>query len=128
VCGRRVSGSAHMKVTLSGVKSTLSVDHAEALATSPKERLMQARKLQLIMDIDNTLLEATASVPPPGVPSIRAILLNQGRSLHHIKLRPGLEAFLEKANSLFEMTLYTHGKREYANQVCCYSVTRSIGF
>ena len=35
---------------------------------------------QLILDIDNSLLEATGAAPPPGVPSIRAILLNQVRA------------------------------------------------
>ena len=49
--------------------------------------------------------------------SVRCILLGGGRSQHFMKLRPGVEEFLQKASAKFELTLYTHGRREYALQV-----------
>ena len=40
-----------------------------------------------------------------------------GRSPLLIKLRPGLAEFLRRAHHLFELTIYTHGSREYAWKV-----------
>lgn len=50
VCGRCLSTSSresHLKVALSGCRSDLAVDREEAVATSSKERLLKAGKLQV---------------------------------------------------------------------------------
>jgi len=108
----------HKRVTLGGEVSELVVSQAEALRLSAAEasRLTSSRKLQLIMDIDHTLLECTSRPPQfdfSGTTSILPLPLYSGRAMHWIKLRPGLLEFLEAASHHFEMTLYTNGKREY---------------
>lgn len=109
VCGRAVEGSHLKRVTLSGHVSELTVDQDEARACSSIEQLKAEKKLQLILDIDNTLLECTSKEPPPGIPGIQLIRL-YGTRPHWIKRRPGLDAFLRQACAKFQMTLYTNGK------------------
>jgi len=46
-CMRTASRESHLKVALSGCKSDLAVDREEAVATSSKERLLKAGKLQV---------------------------------------------------------------------------------
>jgi FCP1-like phosphatase family protein len=36
---------------------------------------------------------------------------------HVVKLRPGLETFLKQASSIYDLFIYTHGTRLYAEQI-----------
>ena len=68
VCGRHVAlQEGRTRVTLSGVVSDVLVDDKEAVDSSASARLRKERKLQLVLDIDNTLLECTGKEPPPGI-------------------------------------------------------------
>jgi len=49
--------------------------------------------------------------------SLRVSGERQPPTVHYIKLRPGVRAFLRSAVNLFRMYIYTHGNREYANAV-----------
>ena len=87
-------------------------------------KLSKSRKLNLILDIDLTLLHATIDqraelIKDDDVHSFD--VLNQGRLLRHwCRLRPGLKDFLQKAHQLYVLTIYTHGRRDYAHHVCMY--------
>jgi FCP1-like phosphatase family protein len=122
LCGRSVAtegaeSTARQRVTMSGTASNIKVDKTEAVAIHRQfsTRLRTAKKLSLILDIDHTLLECTAKPPRFSVESMKTIQLRSG--VHWVKLRPGVCEFLERARSLFEITLYTNGKREYGQCV-----------
>ena len=102
-------------------------------------RLIKARKLALVLDLDHTLLNSVL------VPSLRTeanSLQNAMRLLDHdvaraertgdplqrscfhlphfdlfTKLRPGVRSFLERASKLFEIHISTMGSQAYADQM-----------
>ncbi|CAM9871891.1 unnamed protein product, partial [Hapterophycus canaliculatus] len=85
-------------------------------------RLLNSKKLSLVLDLDNTLLHCSdhpdaGRVVVPGVDGIHTLRLpNQPRD-YYIKLRPGLRRFLAQAATMFEMTIYTAGTSQYADAV-----------
>lgn len=87
------------------------------------ETLTKTRKLNLILDIDLTLLHATIDPRAEhlhcGGLEVHAFdIFNQDRLLRHwCCLRPSLRSFLLQAHSLYVLTIYTHGRRDYAHQV-----------
>lgn len=97
---------------------------AASLYKSMAEQLQRARKLHLVLDIDLTLLHATidpraqALPVPEGLEVHSFDVMSFGRPLRHwCALRPGLRGFLEQARQLYVLTIYTHGRRDYAHQV-----------
>lgn len=84
------------------------------------ERLLEAKKLSLVIDLDQTILHATMdpSVAEWQVDDLHTIWLDseQGaqQQAYFIKFRPGLRDFLWKAAKLFELHVYTMGSRQYA--------------
>jgi len=103
----------------------VSVSKSEAanIYRSMAQTLTKTRKLNLILDIDLTLLHATidprAEHLHHGGLEVHAFdIFNQGRLLRHwCCLRPSLRSFLLQAHSLYVLTIYTHGRRDYAHQV-----------
>ncbi len=99
-----------------------------------KRRLLASRKLSLVVDLDQTIIHA--AVDPTiaewqkdkdnpnyeAVKDVRAFqLIDDGPGMrgcwYYIKLRPGLEEFLEQVSQLFELHIYTMGTRQYAEQI-----------
>ncbi|TFJ88657.1 hypothetical protein NSK_000226 [Nannochloropsis salina CCMP1776] len=103
----------------------VSVSRTEAafLHRSMAQKLRRARKLNLILDIDLTLLHATIDPRAERLDhqklEVHAFdIFNQGRILRHwCCLRPHLRTFLSQAHALYVLTIYTHGRRDYAHQV-----------
>jgi RNA polymerase II subunit A-like phosphatase len=98
--------------------------------------LQRVRKLALILDLDNTLIHACpAPYMEEGQPSgmeenmhyIRFTeqMISQGpmvtkfanKQAHYIKLRDGLADFLAATSRLYQLSVYTHGTRAYAEAV-----------
>lgn len=70
-----------------------------------------------------TLLNATASLtyPEDKMKGTQALIMNEPRGRSHryfVKLRPKLKYFLEELSPLFQMSIYTHGTRQYAEGTC----------
>ena len=129
-------------VTVSG-GATLVVSEQEslAMANNEKERLQKLRKLSLVLDLDHTLIHATpdsragqfrvSSGNHDGHADVRTIRLRclvpphaMGRQphapstvQHYVKLRPHVTEFLKAVQSGYEVTVYTAGTREYAEQI-----------
>jgi RNA polymerase II subunit A C-terminal domain phosphatase len=99
-----------------------------------KRRLLAARKLSLVVDLDQTIIHA--AVDPTiaewqkdkdnpnyeAVKDVRAFqLIDDGPGMrgcwYYIKLRPGLEEFLELISQTYELHIYTMGTRQYAEQI-----------
>lgn len=120
-CGKAVLiGASYEKVTIGGCVSTLSVSKDEGANAGKliSNRLLERRKLSLVLDIDNTLLECTKQEPPHEGLSDDVLRINLlDAAPHWIKMRPGLRNFLSQAAPLFEMHLYTNGTREYGTSL-----------
>ncbi|RHY05093.1 hypothetical protein DYB25_003337 [Aphanomyces astaci] len=84
-------------------------------------RMFKTAKLTLVLDLDHTLLHAVRLedvVDPiesyvdilhfeiPGIPTP-----------HVLKLRPGLATFLSDLAAMYELCIYTHGTRKYAEKI-----------
>lgn len=98
-----------------------------------KQRLVNQRRLCLVVDLDLTIIQA--SVDPtigewmrdPTNPNYEAVKDVRSFQLHdealgrkvdyYIKLRPGLRAFLKNMNEKYELYIYTMGTHQYARQI-----------
>ena len=114
----------------------LLVSQAEASKADEeaKRRLLEAKKLSLVVDLDQTIIHATVDPTvaewqrDPSNPNYDAVkdvrafqLVDDGPGgrgcWYYIKLRPGLEDFLEKISQYFELHIYTMGTRAYAENI-----------
>ncbi|KAI5460338.1 hypothetical protein BGZ63DRAFT_357732 [Mariannaea sp. PMI_226] len=110
---------------------------SESVATKAEhdtqKRLLRQRKLSLVVDLDQTIIHACIE-PTIGewqsdptnpnhetVKDVKSFQLNDDgpRGLasgctYYIKLRPGLQEFLEEISSMYELHVYTMGTRAYA--------------
>lgn len=113
---------------------------AERVETAVMNRLLAAKRLSLVIDLDQTLLHATMDPqvetwmadplhPFHGfcddiyrieLPEVGGSQMYQSRAnqVYHVKLRPKVRQFLETATALFELHVYTMGSRAYA-RACC---------
>ncbi|KAK7943908.1 FCP1-like phosphatase [Apiospora aurea] len=117
------------------VALTVSAQEAMRAEIDLQRRLLQQRKLSLVVDLDQTIIHACID-PTVGewqrdptnpnhgaVKDVRTFQLDDGpRGVtsgcwYYIKLRPGLVGFLERMSEYFEMHVYTMGTRAYAEQI-----------
>jgi RNA polymerase II subunit A-like phosphatase len=116
--------------------STLTVSQSEAkrVEEDAKRRLLASNRLSLVVDLDQTIIHATVD-PTVGewqkdkdnpnheaVKDVRAFqLVDDGPGMrgcwYYIKLRPGLEEFLQNISKLYELHIYTMGTRAYAQSI-----------
>ncbi|KAI9850995.1 MAG: Carboxy-terminal domain (CTD) phosphatase [Thelocarpon superellum] len=113
---------------------TVSQDEATRVEEAAKRRLLQSKKLSLVVDLDQTIIHATVDPtvaewqrdqdnPNHGaVKDVQAFqLATDGPGVrgcwYYIKLRPGLAAFLENVSKLYELHIYTMGTRAYARHI-----------
>lgn len=111
---------------------TVSADQAARAEMQLQRRLLQDRKLSLVVDLDQTIIHACID-PTVGewqrdpsnpnyeaVKDVRYFQLDDGPRgatsgcWYYIKMRPGLAEFLERISRIFELHVYTMGTRAYA--------------
>jgi RNA polymerase II subunit A C-terminal domain phosphatase len=113
--------------------SSLIRKEAARIEKQTLKRLLTARKLSLVVDLDQTIIHATVDptvgewMQDPSNPNyeavkdVQAFQLEEGGPLgpcwYFIKLRPGLSDFLEEVSKMYELHVYTMGTRSYANAV-----------
>ncbi len=131
------------KVTVSGgVTMTVSKRESESMAMLDADRLFKQKRLSLVLDLDHTLVHATADPRAqeflnPSHPravatgDLRTISLpivegagakadprhKHLRSQHFIKLRPYVKEFLDTVRKTYEVSVYTAGTRQYAEEI-----------
>ncbi|PIA96087.1 RNA polymerase II subunit A C-terminal domain phosphatase [Cercospora beticola] len=109
----------------------ISEEEASKSDEEAKRRLLESRRLSLVVDLDQTIIHA--SVEPtigewqndPSNPNYEALRDVQAFQLHddkpntwyYIKPRPGLKDFLDRLSEIYEMHIYTMGTRSYAENV-----------
>jgi len=115
----------------------LLVSQREALRAEEdaKKRLLAAKKLSLIVDLDQTVIHTTcektigewqADKDNPNYEALKDVksfqladdkASNVVGSWYYIKLRPGLKEFLERVSQMYELHIYTMATRAYAQAV-----------
>ncbi|KAJ5167947.1 RNA polymerase II subunit A C-terminal domain phosphatase [Penicillium canariense] len=131
-----ISETSRAPIYMTHDNTTLTVSEKEAtrVEEDAKRRLLASRRLSLVVDLDQTIIHAT--VDPTvgewkedkdnpnyealkGVRSFQLVDDTPGARgcWYYIKLRPGLEEFLERVADLFELHIYTMGTRAYAQNI-----------
>ncbi|KAF7562949.1 hypothetical protein G7046_g1194 [Stylonectria norvegica] len=129
----RDSERAMINMTHDQTGLMVSANVAKRAEHDTQKRLLRQRKLSLVVDLDQTIIHACIeptvgewqrdpSNPNHGaVKHVKSFQLNDDgpRGLasgctYYIKLRPGLEEFLEEVSSMYELHVYTMGTRAYA--------------
>lgn len=112
----------------------VSQEEASKADEEAKRRLLDTRKLSLVVDLDQTIIQATVDPTvaewqkDPSNPNYDAVkdvrafqLVDDAPGVrgcwYYIKLRPGLEDFLEELSKKYEMHIYTMGTRAYAENI-----------
>ncbi|CAE7133652.1 unnamed protein product, partial [Rhizoctonia solani] len=133
-CGDEV-GQYGVRLTHDAAGPTVSHEEARRIEQETAERLTKARKLSLIVDLDQTVVHATVDPtvgewmaqgePNPNYSALKDVarfVLADGSSpdgcWYYIKPRPGLADFLRNLSAKYEMHVYTMGTRAYATEVC----------
>lgn len=119
----------------------ISLEEAKQIEHNATERLTEAKKLILVVDLDQTVIHATVD-PTVGewqhdpknpnyrfVSDVRSFFLEEdpatppnftvprpghSKCWYYVKLRPGLKNFLKHVSSLYELHIYTMATRSYA--------------
>ena len=113
----------------------VSTNQAQRTEQELQRRLLRSRKLSLVVDLDQTIIQACID-PTVGewqrdptnpnhesVKNIKSFQLDDGptdlarRCSYYIKTRPGLERFLQRISEMYELHVYTMGTRAYAQNV-----------
>ena len=128
------SSRATINMVHNNVSLTISENEAARADDEAKRRLLASKKLSLVVDLDQTIIQATVDPTVAdwqndehnpnheAVKDVRAFLLkddgpgNRG-CWYYIKLRPGLKGFLKNVSNLYELHIYTMGTRAYAKNI-----------
>jgi RNA polymerase II subunit A C-terminal domain phosphatase len=127
------------QITVAGLTVSISKEESELLIKHEAARLHEQQKLSLVLDLDHTLVHATADrrastiegvrslvlpvplppgLPPPAVPQYM---------VHYVKLRPHVTSFLREAMEHYEIGVYTAGTRDYAEQIAILLAREMVG-
>ncbi|XP_012277661.1 RNA polymerase II subunit A C-terminal domain phosphatase isoform X2 [Orussus abietinus] len=91
---------------------------AEKIGKQDEERLLQDRKLALLVDLDQTIVHTTNDNIPPNMKDVYHYQLYGPNSpWYHTRLRPNTHHFLSKMSHLYELHICTFGARNYAHMV-----------
>ncbi|KAJ2631658.1 CTD phosphatase Fcp1, partial [Coemansia sp. RSA 1694] len=161
LCGKDVSGidtsglpDSHANIDLFHDATGLKVSYEVAanIDADTRNSLWDQKKLSLIIDLDQTIIHANATLDPqfenwlidnydgpqingtknteqdapdaddespppaPRLPAdVGSFYLSDSPLRYFIKMRPGLQEFLERVSQLYEMHIYTMGTKPYAN-------------
>lgn len=144
-CGKDMSESSYVTEQLDSSRATINMVHNNVSLTiseneaaraddEAKRRLLGSKKLSLVVDLDQTIIQATVDPTVAdwqkdehnpnhdAVKDVREFLLkddgpgNRG-CWYYIKLRPGLKDFLDNVSKIYELHIYTMGTRAYAKNI-----------
>lgn len=127
-CGQRMDDEYGVAFDYITEGLRFSNDEVSLLKRRNSEYLFSKEKLQLVLDLDHTLLHAaklkrlTAEEmciknKEDSSEDISNISLFQLENGYLVKLRPYVRKFLQEASEMFEMYVYTMGSRTYAKQM-----------
>ncbi|XP_062500838.1 RNA polymerase II subunit A C-terminal domain phosphatase-like isoform X2 [Corticium candelabrum] len=110
--------TAHFAVVHTVPQLKVSKTEARQIAGRDEGRLLQQRKLVLIVDLDQTLIHTTVDPSvEPGLKDVYGFQLPGYPHFYHCRLRPGAKDFVSNISAKYEMHVFTMGGREYAHTV-----------
>lgn len=107
----------------------ISKGETERADEEAKRRLLESRKLTLVVDLDQTVIQCCVEETvgewknDPSNPNHEALKdvasfrLPRDDKTYYVKPRPGLREFLAEVSKLYEMHVYTMASRDYAQLV-----------
>ncbi|GAB9474725.1 Tfiif-interacting ctd phosphatase [Globisporangium polare] len=100
----------------------LNIEEAKKFDSDNIKRQLGAKKLSLVLDLDHTLLHAVRVTDVVGeIPKTEDTFYfyipGMNGQQHVVKFRPGLDTFLRELSALYDLFIYTHGTRLYAEQI-----------
>ncbi|XP_033340142.2 RNA polymerase II subunit A C-terminal domain phosphatase Fcp1 isoform X1 [Megalopta genalis] len=91
---------------------------AEKIGKEDEQRLLNDRKLALLVDLDQTIVHTTNDNVPSYMKDVYHYRLYGSNSpWYHTRLRPNTRHFLSKMSHLYELHICTFGARNYAHTV-----------
>lgn len=126
-CGAKIRKNCQTDVEYSksfsasgGREVKITNEEANRIEQANMTALLSMRKLSLVLDLDHTLLNASASLGEEKAQGSHEVVICEGSRSHkyYIKLRPNLNYFLEELRPLYQMSIYTHATRKYAESTC----------
>jgi RNA polymerase II subunit A-like phosphatase len=129
------SERATVNMTHDNVALLVSQKEASRAEEDSKRRLLGAKKLSLIVDLDQTVIHTTCErtiaewQADPANPNYEAVkdvksfqladdnVAHVAANWYYVKMRPGLAEFFEHMAKLYEMHIYTMATRAYAQAV-----------
>ena len=136
------SSKAMSQITVSGgLTFKVSEQEGQQMARQSAQKLRKQRKLSLILDLDHTLVHATADMRArqhlDTREDVRSLVLpiveetEQGQRhlwmQHFVKLRPNIKEFINEVLPLYETGVYTAGTRQYAEQIAIVLCRHVVG-
>ncbi|KAA0147487.1 hypothetical protein FNF29_07333 [Cafeteria roenbergensis] len=110
--------SYHDVKAVSGFQLQVASHEAEQADLRTQSRLLRARRLRLVLDIDHTLLHATCDERAAVIVSSCGLHTFEGEGVpYFVKLRPAVRTFLRLCQPFFELSVDTAGTRAYARRV-----------
>uniref|UniRef100_A0A1I8GR40 RNA polymerase II subunit A C-terminal domain phosphatase n=1 Tax=Macrostomum lignano TaxID=282301 RepID=A0A1I8GR40_9PLAT len=94
----------------------VSQGRAECLAAEDEDLLLKQRKLVLLVDLDQTVIHTTTQNVPPKLAKVHHFQLKPP-VWYHTRVRPGVEEFLARISSLYELHIISFGNRPYAHKI-----------
>ncbi|XP_063238173.1 RNA polymerase II subunit A C-terminal domain phosphatase isoform X2 [Bacillus rossius redtenbacheri] len=99
----------------------VSHEQAQLLGKADEERLLQDRKLVLLVDLDQTLIHTTNDNIPANLKDVYHFQLYGPQSpWYHTRLRPGTHKFLREVSKYYELHICTFGARNYAHMIALF--------
>lgn len=106
-----------------GHKIRVAMREAKATLEQATRRLLESRKLSLVLDLDHTLLHCSDDAKALRFAETKGEMVHTFKLSPHepeltLKLRPGLDDFLAQCARRYQMYVYTAATRAYAECVC----------
>jgi FCP1-like phosphatase family protein len=92
------------------------LQEATRIEEKAKRRLLQSRKLSLVVDLDETIVCSAANEAVKDAQALK-LMDDDYECTYYIKFRPGLKDFLQNISKLYELHIYTLGWRGYAQAI-----------
>lgn len=117
-CGARLDPTQSTSVSMihSVPELKVSVEYAKVIGNEDQQRLIEERKLVLLVDLDQTILHTTHE-EVKNDPNVHSFTLWPGHPTYYTKLRPHLEEFLKQMSKIYELHIFTFGCRKYAHKI-----------
>lgn len=117
-CGARLDPPQSTSVSMihSVPELKVSEEYAKEIGHADQERLINERKLVLLVDLDQTILHTTHE-KVENDSNVHSFTLWPGHPTYYTKLRPHLQEFLDDMSELFELHIFTFGCRKYAHKI-----------